>query len=259
MTINNYLQIIEMFLLPLVAVLFPILIGQRYGIYARKKSAENPDAAIGSLVGATLGLLAFMLAFTFDIVSDRYNARTDLLLDEVTNIRTAYLRAGLIPEPLRSDSKKILVEYVDVRVELVKDYSKRDYAIKRSQQMLDSLWSYAEALAAQDRSSEAYALFTSSVNDLVDLFNQRITFTFEYRVPGTIFYVLYFMAFFSMLMLGYQFGITGKENFMLNFFLSIVFAAVIWLIIALDRPESGLIRLNQAPLFSLQKQLHEKL
>jgi len=258
MTGNNSLQAIGMFILPLLAVLLPVLLGQRYGFYIRKKGREIKDAQVGTVVGSALGLLAFMLAFTFQIVSNRYDARKALLLDEVTHIRTTYLRAGLVPEPFRSGSRKMIVEYVDLRVELAKDISKAEHGISRSNQILDSLWNYAETLAAQDRSSEAYALFTSSVNDLVDVFNQRITLTLEYRIPGTILCILFFIGFFSMLMLGYQFGISGKGNFLLNFLLSIVFAAVMWLIFALDRPETGLIRLNQAPVFTLQQQLHQR-
>ena len=47
-----------------------------------------------------------------------------MLLEEVTNIRTTYLRAGLIDEPICSGTKKLLVDYVDQRVELTRDFSK---------------------------------------------------------------------------------------------------------------------------------------
>lgn len=257
MTVNNVFQSIGMFLLPLLAVLIPVLIGQYYGLYVRRKGEEVQDAPIGSVVGSALGLLAFMLAFTFQIVSNRYDSRKALLLEEVTDIRTAYLRAGLIPEPFRSGSKKMLADYVDLRVELNQDFSKLEYVKSRSQQILDSLWNYTEALAAQDRSSEVYALYTTSVNDLFDLYNQRITLTLEYRIPAPILYVLFIIAFFSMLALGYQFGISGKGNFKINLLLAIVFAAVMWLIFALDRPETGMIRLNQTPVMTLQQQLRE--
>ncbi len=248
--------IIGMFLLPFTAVLLPIFIGERYGRIVKAKAGEGQIAQVGAVVGAALGLLAFMLAFTFGIVANRYDTRKQLLLDEVTNIRTTYLRAGLIPEPLRSESRKNLVEYVDVRVELAKDISKLDYAKTRSEQILDSLWSDAEALAAQDRSSEAYSLYTGSVNDLIDLFNQRITVTLQYRLPPAILYILYFIVVLSMLALGYQFGISGKGNFKVNFLFATIFAAVMWLIYALDNPEKGLVQINQAPMFTLQDQLH---
>jgi hypothetical protein len=60
-----------------------------------------------------------------------------------------------------------------------------------------------------------------------------------------------------MFMLGYQFGISGKGSFQINVLLAIIFAVVMFLIISLDRPETGLARLNQKPVLSLQKQLHE--
>jgi hypothetical protein len=252
---NHFLQLAGMLLIPFLVVLIPIFIGQRYGIYASKKSADMKDAPVGTVVGTAFGLLAFMLAFTFQIATNKYDARKALLLDEVTSIRTTYLRAGLLEEPFRSGTKELLVEYVDLRVELAKDTSKLRHALIRSQQILDTLWNYTEKLADQDRSSEVYALFTTSVNDLVDNYNQRITMTFEYRIPAVIIWILVIVAFFCMLSLGYHFGISGKGNFKINFILAIIFAVVMLLILALDRPETGLAKLNQKPMLSLQKQL----
>ena len=252
---SNYLNLVGMFLIPLLVVLIPILIGQRYGIYISKRSADIKEAPVGTVVGTAFGLLAFMLAFTFQIATGRYDARKNLLLDEVTNIRTTYLRAGLLQEPFCSDTKRLLVEYVDLRVELSKDTSKLKPALFRSQQILDTLWRYAEKLAEQDRSSEVYALFTTSVNDLVANFNQRVSMTLEYRIPAIILWILFIIAFFSMLSLGYHFGISGKGNLSINLILAFIFAVVMLLILALDRPETGIAKLNQKPMLTLQKQL----
>jgi hypothetical protein len=247
-----------MLLVPLIVVLVPILLGQRYGQYMSKRSAGLQEAPVSTVVGAIFGLFAFMLAFTFQIASERYNDRKELLLEDVTQIRTAYLRAGLIPEPFRSNTKKLLVEYVDLRVELSNNPEKLGEVIPRSQQILDTFWKYTESLAEQDRSSEVYALFTTSVNDLIDLQNQRITMTFEYRIPEAILWILFVIAFFSMFTMGFQFGLSGKQNFSISAILSVIFALVMFLIFALDRPETGLAKLNQKPMLTLQKQLHEK-
>jgi hypothetical protein len=260
MTDTNFLHVIVMFVLPFLCILVPILAGQQYGLHIKEKSGEVNDSPVGSVVGAALGLLAFMLAFTFQIVDNRYNNRKDLLLDEVTTIRTTYLQSGLIPEPYRNASRKLLIEYVDLRSDLTKDVSvaKIERLKARSQFILDSLWKFSEALAAQDRSSEAYSLYTSSVNDLVEIYNKRVTFTFEYRIPSAILWVLLLVTFASMSMLGFQFGISGKKNNILAVFISVIFASVMFLILALDRPETGLVRLNQTPILTLHKQLHEK-
>jgi hypothetical protein len=258
MNIKHFFEVAGMFMIPLLVVLIPIIIGQRYGIWRIKKSPDLQNPSVGSVVGAAFGLLAFMLAFTFQIAAGRYDSRKELLLDEVTNIRTTWLRAGVIPEPFRSETKILLVEYVDLRIDLAGDPSKLGSAMARSQQILDKFWESVEILAAQDRSSEMYALFTSSINDLVDNYNQRITMTLEYRIPPAILGVLTIITILSMLALGYQFGISGKGSFRINLLLAIVFAMVMFLILALDRPETGLTKMNQKPMLTLQQQLNGK-
>ena len=257
MTIVNFLEKAILFLIPFIAVLAPILIGQRYGIYRRKRTPDRKDTQVGSVAGAALGLLGFMLAFTFQIAANRFEARKEKLVEEVTNLRKTYLRSGLVPEPYRSNTKKLIVEYVDMAAGFGSDYSKLNHALSRSQQILDTLWRYAEALSEQDRSSEAYALYTSSVNDLVDAHNQRITFALEYRIPVAILWVLFIIEFLSMFVFGYQFGISGKGSYRLNLLLATIFAVVMFLIFALDRPETGLTPLSQKPMQSLQQQLQE--
>ena len=258
MKMSIVLEVALMSLIPLISVLIALILGQRYGEYSIKKSPELQQSAVGSVVGAVFGLLAFILAFTFQIAVSHYDSRKSKLLEEVTDIRTTYLRAGLIDEPICSGTKKLLVEYVDQRVELTRDFSKLGPILSRSQQILDTLWSYAEILAKRDRSSEVYALYISSVNDLVDNYNQRVTVVLEYRIPVTVFYVLYVILFFSMFVLGYQFGISGKGSFKINVLMALIFAAVMFLITALDRTETGLVKINQKPLYTLQDQLHDK-
>jgi hypothetical protein len=251
---------LAMYLIPFFCVLVPILLGQQYGFYLKTKAVKVSDAPVGSVVGASLGLLAFMLAFTFQIADNRYNERKSLLLDEVTTIRTTYLRAGLIPEPYKSNTRKLLIEYTDLRAAIVDELTpqKIEHLKNRSQAILDSLWSYSEALGAQDRSSEAYSLFMGSVNDLNEIYNHRVTYTFEYKIPSTILFILGIITLFSMFLLGYQFGISGKKNNVVAVIISIIFASLMWLILALDSPEKGFIRLNQKPIITLYKQLHEK-
>jgi ABC-type multidrug transport system fused ATPase/permease subunit len=258
MNIHHLATITGMFLIPMVVVLVPIFIGQLHGIRRKKKQVNMEPGSVGTVVATTFALLAFMLAFTFQIVSNRYDKRKELLLEEVTNIRTTYLRSGLLPEPFRSENKKLLIEYIDLRAELAKDVSKAEFSMSRSREILDSLWDCAEVLAAQDRSSEVYALFTSSVNDLVDNFNQRVTITFEYRIPPFVTWALLIIAFFSMLTLGYHFGISGKVSYRINLLISFIFAVVMFLIFALDHPETGLARLSQKPVITLHQQLHNE-
>ena len=258
MTPVHFSQLLVMFLLPLAAVIIPILMGQWLGLNHRKKDLEIENIPIQTVVSAAFALLAFMVAFTFQIAATRYDARKSMLMKEVKDIRTGYLRSGLIPEPYRSLTRKHLVKYVDIRVELLNDLSRLNQALGSSQTILDTLWSYAEVLAAKDRSSEVFALYTTTINDIIDSYDARVTLAIVYRIPRAILWVLFIIGFLSMFVIGYQFGVSGKGSFSMNLLLGVTFAVVMFLIYALDRPETGLVPVNQVPLMNLHKQLHER-
>lgn len=85
-----------------------------------------------------------------------------------------------------------------------------------------------------------------------------MTVTLEYRIPVAVIWILFVITFFSMFALGYQFGVSGKGSFKIHLLLAIIFAVVMFLILALDRPETGLAKLNQKPMFTSHDQLHGK-
>lgn len=91
--------------------------GYRLGIYRHKRSESEKELPVGEMVAATLGLLAFLLAFTFSFAASRYENRKQLVLDEANAVGTAWLRAGLLTEPESAESRSLLREYVAVRVE----------------------------------------------------------------------------------------------------------------------------------------------
>jgi hypothetical protein len=65
-------------------------------------------------MAASLGLLAFFLAFTFGMAGSRFDDRKKLVLEEANTIGTTYLRAELLPEPHRTEIQTLLREYIDL-------------------------------------------------------------------------------------------------------------------------------------------------
>ncbi len=162
MEIRSTLHPVWFILIPFILVLAPMLIGQYYGIHQSRKVPDLQRTPVGSVTGAAFALLAFLLAFTFQIAASRYDARKKLFLDEVTNIRTTYLRAELLPEPFLTDTRKLITEYVNIRVELSSDLSRLDYFMSRSEQILDSLWNKTAQLPGTNLSPAIFSLFASS-------------------------------------------------------------------------------------------------
>ena len=233
--------------------------GTLMGKLRRKRPDHESEASLGTIIGATLALLAFMLAFTFGIASDRFQMRRQLLLDDVVAISTAWVRCGLLMEPHKSEVRKLLREYVDIRADLAKGGAaeaakKFEDAMSRSEALQDQMWSHAEALAMADRSSEIDALFISSLNELIDVHSRRVT-VFRYRIPSTIWDVLYCITILSMITVGYQAGLAGKSSFKVGLVLALTFALVILLIADLDRAMEGSLQVSQQPMYDLQTKM----
>ena len=87
-----------LFIVILLVVLLAVEFGYRLGKYRRSRHEEEKEAPLGTMVGATLGLLAFFLAFTFGLAAARFDTRRQVLLDEANAIGTTYLRASILPE-----------------------------------------------------------------------------------------------------------------------------------------------------------------
>ena len=246
------------FLLTVAVVLLSIGFGTFLGGRRRRQPDHEAESSLGTIIGATLGLLAFMLAFTFGIAAGRLQTRMQLLLDEVNAIGTTYLRAGLLLEPHRSEIQKLLREYVDIRANLAKESilqqtKKLQEALSRSETLHDQMWSHAVAMAGADRNSEIDALFISSLNEMIDLHNSRVTVV-QYRIPMAIWYALYLITILSMVAVGYQAGLSGKSSLKAGIVLALTFSVVILLIADLDRA-TGSLRVSQQPMLEFQKKL----
>lgn len=236
-------------------VLIPIRIGQYYGSVQVIKTPELAKSPIGTVVGTAFGLLAFIMAFTFQIASSRYDARKKLLLDEVTAIRTVNLRAGFLPDTYRVKAKSDLLEYVTLQSKLSEEVTQLEQNINQLNNLLDTLWRDAERLALSTEYSGVHNTYITALNSLIDIHNQRLTIALEYRIPSFIKIILAIIIFCAMFSLGFYFGISGKNYFRATFIYGIIFSLVILLILILDHPEYGLSTVNQQPILLLQNQM----
>jgi len=245
--------------LTVATVLLSIWFGRFLGNRRRSRPDHEDESSLGTIVGATLGLLAFMLAITFGMAADRFQTRKQLLLDEVNAIGTTFLRAGLLQEPHRSEVSSLLREYVVTRANLAKEKLAEQPmtisdVISRSEALQDQMWSHAVAMAQKDRSSEIDALFISSLNDVINYHSKRVTVS-RYNIPMPIWITLYFITIIAVLMVGYHIGLSGKSSLKVSLVLALTFSAVVLLIADLDRATGGSLQVSQQPMLELQKKM----
>lgn len=219
-----------------------IWLGQR-----RKARDPQRDSPVGAMVGAMLGLLGFMLAFTFGLAASRFDDRRRTILDEANAIGTTYLRAGLLPEPERAESQRLLREYVDARMAAVAP-GQLDEALARSGVLHRQLWSQAAAATAKDTHSIPVGLYVQSLNQMIDLHATRVMVGLRSRIPFTIWIALYFVALLAMGTMGYHHGLSGTNRHFAALMLVVVFSVILLLVLDLDRPLEGLLRISHQPL-----------
>ena len=112
-----------LFAATIIIVLLAIEAGYLLGRAAHRKTEDEKESPVSAIAGAVLGLAAFMLAFTFGIVWERYDARKGLVREDAVAIRTAWERSDFLPAMDRAEAKALLREYVDVRVTFVQGRS----------------------------------------------------------------------------------------------------------------------------------------
>lgn len=240
------------------------LLATEAGFLLGRRSQSNLDeharSQVSTIQGATLGLLALLLGFTFAMAMSRYDTRKLLVLEEANAIGTTFLRAQLLPEPPRQEIFKLLRRYVEVRLEFYEagiDQKRLDKATEATEKLQRQLWSHAAALGEKDPRAITTGLFLQSLNEVIDIHAKRMT-ALENHVPEIIIFLLYFVAIIATGLIGYGCGFSGLRNFFVTMVSSILIAAVILVIIDLDRPRQGLIKVSQQRMVELRDSLKER-
>lgn len=241
--------------LTLFAVCAAVEAGYRLGRHRRQSADHEAEAPVGAIVAATLGLLAFVLAFTFSMAASRFDNRRQVVLDEANAIGTTYLRAGMLAEPQRTEVRRLLRAYVEERIRGIDD-GEIDKVLMASNEYHKRLWAEAEAAAKVDR-SPIVSLFVGSLNEMIDLHAKRIQAGLRSRIPLVIWLALAFVTIVSMLAMGFQMGLAGKPRTPAAFALMLTFSAVILLIADLDRPGEGLLEVSQQATIDVLESMQE--
>lgn len=232
----------------LIYVLLSQEVGYRFGTRRRLKPGDNPVEAAGTMAGTAIGLLAFMLAFTFNGAASNHHARKDMVIEEANAIRTAYLQSMALPSPYRVQVRDLLREYLDIRVNVVHlNEAAIPRVIKRTEAIQGELWTIALALQQKAPDAPMVGPFTDSLKEIFNLHVKRFEAAFLSHIHPIIWIILYLLTFFAMAMIGYRIGLAGPHSTFIAVSMALSFSAVLLLIVTLDRPK-GLIEVNQKPL-----------
>jgi hypothetical protein len=242
------------FVVILLIALGSVEAGYLLGKSKYKRGKQDQNAPLSEMVGALLGLLALILAFTFGFGAQRFEARRQAILDEANAIGTTYLRTKMLPER-RDEIQTLLKEYVDVRLKAVLADDVAE-AVRLSENIQNRLWEQAVAVGEKNPNSIVVGLFIQSLNQTIDLHATRVQVGLRNRIPAAIWFVLISMMIVSLVVMGYHAGLAGAIRPLAVLAVAFAFSAVIELIADLDRSQQGLHKVGQHALMDLQRSMN---
>jgi hypothetical protein len=239
------------FVATVAAVLASIETGFRIGQYRRQRFEDEKEGPIGAIVAATLGLLAFVLAFTFGLAASRFDARRTVVVDEANAIGTTYLRAGLLPDERAKRIRPLLREYVATRLSAPQT-GELQQAVQRSDELHRALWAEAESVGKEYPNSIVVGLFIEALNETIDIHATRLLAVSQGRIPAPLWTALAIVTVLTMSGVGYFCGLSRSRRTPAILVLVVCFSAILVLVADLDRPREGLIQVSQQAMLDLQ-------
>jgi len=271
MLVSHIIDLVPIWALLLGTILLMVLFIE-FGFRLGKKAQANAKKAQGSqvraIMGAGLGLLAFMLAFTFSTAQSHFETRVQSLAEEARIARNAFMQADLLVEPERTQAKMLLKEYVELRSGLRKSYDLNmaeqiAALIGLSEKIQKDLWTLAvsnrDQINGNESENKQNELFMVSVLALTDIHYSRVHSAIINRIPLTIWMTLYLMAVLSMIIMGFHAGLTDKRSPVATITLAVAFSVVIILITDLDRPVMSFFEVNRQLLVDLNEYMRADL
>ena len=229
--------------------------GFRLGLRAQPSETDASKAHINAIQSSILGILALLLGFTFSLSLQRFDSRSDAMVNESNAMGTAYLRAQLLPPALRGEVQAQLRQYVDLRVQAshisVVDRQARAKLVASIGQAQKTLWAYARQAADLDTNTVRTGLFIQALNDLIDSFGKHDA-VLNRHVPEVVLLLLYGTFLMAGAIVGFSSGVAGHRPSLVSYIMVALIVVLVFIIIDLDRPRRGLIEVSNQSLLDLQ-------
>jgi len=234
------------------AMLALMEMGWRIGVYRKKRDAKGAHSGLGAIEGAVYGLMGLLVAFTFSGAASRFDARRELIGHETNDIGTAYLRVDLLPPDLQPAIREDFRNYVDARLGYYRNVGSDEAAAKtesdKATALQGKIWSESVAACQKASVPSTTSLVLSSINSMIDVTTTRAV-AFETHPPAVVFWGMGILVLASALLAGYSLAEAQTRSLVHMFVYSAIFAIAVYVIIDLEFPRVGLIRIDSADHF----------
>ena len=230
-----------------VGIVAMLELGRRLGIRRLASDPDGAQAGTGAVEGAVFALVGLLIAFTFSGAASRFDARRDLIVAETNAIGTAWLRLDLLPAVAQPAIRDSFLKYLDSRLAVYRKLTDLDAAhaeLAKATALQATIWTQAIAAGQREGASpDAVKLLLPALNDMFDITTTR-TMATQTHPPYVIYAMLIALALASALLAG--FGMAGSKSRSWLHILGFagVMAVAVYVIIDLEFPRLGLIRVD---------------
>ena len=214
-----------------------------------KITRRNPegDLEIKTVEAALLGLMALLLAFSFNMAATKFESRRQTIIDEANIINSAILRCDLYPDSVKQSLLSGCKNYLEARINYFRvgdDEVKIKAALDDAEKHFKIIWSQAVLLSNDPenrlRSEQMILVLLSMRNIMTTREAGRIA-----AVPVLIIIVLMILVFVGSFLTG--FGIRpGKRSTLLSISFALMTSIVLYVVMELNRPRQGFVNLSSA-------------
>jgi hypothetical protein len=238
-----------------VLMLAAIEVGFRLGFRQKDSATAVTRDHLNAVQASLLGFMALLLAFTFSLSVQRFDTRSDAVVDEANTIGTAYLRAQLLPPALRNDVQALLRDYVDKRVQTsaISMVSQDEWEALQAKAPVShaALWEYALRSAELNPNPVTSGLFIQALNDMIDSYGRNVGHVSRH-VPEQVLFLLFGTLLVAGGVVGLTAGVGGQRPSLASFAMVALILALVFVILDLDRPRRGRIQVSNQSLLDLQ-------
>lgn len=223
-------------------------LGYRIGCSGAGKAPQLAHEGIGTIEAAVFALLGLLLGFSFAGATSRLDVRRQMIVQEANAIGTAYLRLDLLPADDQPDIRRMFRQYLDARLgayEKLPDLGATERELDRCSRLQQEIWSRAVAASRGDPTRNAARLLLPALNEMIDITAARTVALHTY-LPPLIFALLIAVALFSGLLAGYSMAKRQNRAWLHLLLYAAVISLTIYVVLDLDQPRLGLIRLDAA-------------
>jgi hypothetical protein len=223
--------------------------GRRVGV---ARLAHDPDGltkGTAAAEGAVFALLGLLLAFTFSGAASRFEERRWYINTEANAIGTAYLRLDLLPEETQAPLRDLFRRYVDLRASVFKNAKTLEdveASIVKGSEFQAEIWNQAMAACRLPGASpQATMLLIPALNEMIDITATRQMATRNHP-PIIIFVLLALLSIVGALLVGYGTSTNKDRSWFHHVTFAFVITLAIYVIVDLEYPRLGLIKLDSA-------------